>query len=99
MSSRNQYLDADERARAPLLAATLRDSAARIRTGRRDYPRLERDAMRRLRAAGFRPDYVSVRRSGDLAVPERGDRSLRVLAAAWLGRARLIDNLPVRLPR
>ncbi len=99
MSSRNQYLDPAERVHAPLLAATLREVIASVRGGRRDYARLERDAMRRLRNAGFRPDYVAVRRAGDLGAPERGERSLRVLAAAWLGRARLIDNLPLRLSR
>ncbi len=46
-------------------------------------------------AAGLQPDYFTVRRATDLAIPEAGDQDLRVLAAAYLGRARLIDNLPV----
>ncbi|MBM4197238.1 MAG: pantoate--beta-alanine ligase [Gammaproteobacteria bacterium] len=95
MSSRNQYLTPAERSVAPLLAETLRDCAKRIAAGRKDYARLERDAVRRLRAGGFRPDYVAVRTANDLARPGPDDRRLRVLAAAWLGRARLIDNVPV----
>ena len=55
--------------------------------------------MKRLAKAGFAPDYVAIRRSADLGMPQSDDRTLRVLAAAWLGRARLIDNLPVYLPR
>ena len=47
----------------------------------------------RLKDAGFRPDYVSVRAAEDLGPPHDG-APLRVLAAAWLGNARLIDNLP-----
>jgi len=50
-----------------------------------------------LASAGFRPDYVSVRRQEDLAVPQAMDRRLVLLAAAWLGRARLIDNLELEL--
>ena len=45
--------------------------------------------------AGFRPDYVSVRRVADLEPAQAGDRDLVILAAAYLGRARLIDNLRV----
>jgi pantoate--beta-alanine ligase len=48
-----------------------------------------------LRTAGLRPDYLSVRRTLDLAPPQATDRQLRVLAAVYLGTARLIDNLPV----
>jgi pantoate--beta-alanine ligase len=51
--------------------------------------------MRALAAAGFRPDYVSVRRASDLAGPSRTDRDLVVLAAAYLGKARLLDNIRV----
>jgi pantoate--beta-alanine ligase len=45
----------------------------------------------------MRQDYVSIRRQQDLATPGPGDRQLVVLAAAWLGRARLIDNLEAEL--
>ncbi len=90
--------DADEeRTIAPALYATLMASAERLRAGERDYTRLETEAKARLAAAGFRPDYVEVRRAHDLQPPTAQDRELRILAAAWLGRARLIDNLAVAL--
>lgn len=96
-SSRNGYLSPAERATAPLLFQTLRSVAARLREGGRDFRTLESHAHDALRAAGFRPDYVSIRRRVDLALPDEGERELVVLAAAWLGRARLIDNIEVAL--
>jgi pantoate--beta-alanine ligase len=63
-----------------------------------DYDILERSAMDALTRAGFRPDYVSIRRAFDLGAPAAGDAVLRVLAAAWLGPARLIDNLEITVP-
>jgi len=95
MSSRNQYLSADERRKAPMLFATLNDIAVRVSRGetRSDRTSLESEAVRQLETAGFRPDYVSIRRQRDLGVPETGDRKLVILGAAWLGRARLIDNI------
>lgn len=95
MSSRNRYLDASERAAAPQLYRVLCELAARLRAGETDYAALEHAATERLRALGFRPDYVSVRRAADLAAPAPGERALVVLAAAWLGRARLIDHLEI----
>ena len=92
LSSRNGYLTADERARAPALFATLQRLAAAVAAGTEPAV-AERDAIRALTAAGFEPDYVSVRRRLDLALPGADDRALVVLAAARLGRARLIDNL------
>ncbi len=97
LSSRNRYLTADERRRAPLLYASLAELAGRIRQPGADIPTLESRAQQALLDAGFRPDYVSVRRQADLAAATAGDRALVVLAAAWLGRARLIDNLEINL--
>ena len=95
MSSRNGYLTSQERAIAPALYATLSASAQRLRAGERDYQRLADDAKAALAAAGFRPDYFEIRRAGDLKPPSGEDTHLRILAAAWLGKARLIDNLAV----
>lgn len=92
LSSRNQYLAPAERAVAPRLAAVLADVAAAVAAGRRDFGALEAEAVATLAAAGFRPDYVAIRRASDLGEPRPGDGPLVVLAAAWLGRARLIDN-------
>jgi pantoate--beta-alanine ligase len=96
-SSRNAYLDAAQRRVAPRLYATLQDVATAVRSargaGREDLER----ARERLSAAGFRPEYLEVRRRSDLAPAGSGDRELVVLGAAWLGRTRLIDNLEVSL--
>jgi pantoate--beta-alanine ligase len=95
MSSRNGYLSRDERARAPALYETLRFLAAAIRDGARDYAALEREGAKRLRVQGLAPDYITVRRQGDLEPAVPHDILLVILAAAYLGRARLIDNLVV----
>ncbi|OGT89176.1 MAG: pantoate--beta-alanine ligase [Gammaproteobacteria bacterium RIFOXYA12_FULL_61_12] len=95
MSSRNQYLSEDERQRAALLYRVLQGLAEDLKLGEADYPALEREAARRLSEGGFAPDYVSVRRAADLSVPGPEEPDLVVLAAARLGKARLIDNLRV----
>lgn len=95
MSSRNGYLDSRERAIAPELYRVLCAVRTELRAGATDYAELESAAMKRLAAAGFKPDYVSIRRAGDLGEPGAGDTLLRVLAAARLGAARLIDNLEI----
>ncbi|MDG4597429.1 MAG: pantoate--beta-alanine ligase [Candidatus Contendobacter sp.] len=97
LSSRNGYLSAGERAVAPTLYATLRATAERLRAGEGDCAALEIEAKAKLAAAGFQPDYFEIRRPADLRRPLAGDRELRIFAAAWLGRARLIDNLAVTL--
>ena len=97
MSSRNGYLTADERHRAPALARTLQDVAGHLRAGERDFAGLGLAAMQVLNEDGFRTEYVSIRRP-DLSPPSPADRDLIILAAAWLGpRTRLIDNLLVSL--
>jgi pantoate--beta-alanine ligase len=94
MSSRNRYLDAAQRERAPALHRALTRLRDELRSGAKDFARLTRAAAAELEAAGFNPDYVEIRRRGDLAAPSGSrDESLVVLGAAWLGRARLIDNL------
>jgi pantoate--beta-alanine ligase len=97
MSSRNRYLDAAQRRQAPELHAALERVRAAVRSGENGFAELERRAVDELVRAGFKPDYVEVRRAADLAKPTPNDRSddLVVLGAAWLGRARLIDNVRV----
>ena len=97
MSSRNMYLTHAERARATTLYATLQATAARLRDRGHDIPLLEAEGEQALQATGFRPDYYSIRRSADLQTPSAGGNDLVVLAAAWLGCARLIDNVEVTL--
>jgi pantoate--beta-alanine ligase len=93
MSSRNAYLDAAERARAPALYAALRRAAETLRGGAGEFVSVQQTGMDDIRSAGLVPDYFEVRRQDDLAVPRAADRRLVVLAAARVGRARLIDNV------
>ena len=94
MSSRNQYLSEAERRLAPRLFQALQQMAARVRVGEADYTALGREAMDTLAAAGFKPEYVEVLDADNLEAPAEG-RPRVVLAAAWLGKTRLIDNLLV----
>jgi pantoate--beta-alanine ligase len=95
MSSRNQYLDDEQRAVAPLLHQAISDAAATLKVGGRNYEVMEADARQALEAAGFIVDYVAVRRADDLSMPGSNCDEFVVLAAATLGKARLIDNVVV----
>jgi pantoate--beta-alanine ligase len=97
MSSRNQYLTDEERGRAPVIHQALLAAVDRLRAGDRDLAAIERRGIETLDKAGFRPDYFSVRRADDLSNPLPDTQHLVVLAAARLGRARLIDNLQLRV--
>ena len=97
MSSRNNYLQPQERATAPELYRQLCRVKAQVEGGATGFADLEAAAREALTAAGFRPDYVSIRRAADLGEPGGGDSALRVLAAAWLGAARLIDNIGISI--
>ena len=93
MSSRNQYLTADERRTAPQLYAALSRAVKRLAAGERDFAALERAELETIARAGFRPDYFTVRDAKTLVPPSAGSQHLVVLVAARLGKARLIDNL------
>jgi pantoate--beta-alanine ligase len=99
LSSRNAYLSAEERAEAPALFRSLNEVANEVRSGHLDIFELERKAMAKLAARGWKPDYVSIRKRADLQPPSAGDlaqgEKLVVLAAARLGITRLIDNLEI----
>ena len=98
MSSRNRYLSTSERRTAPKLHGELQRVREALLDGERDLRAVETQASRALQDAGFDPEYVEVRRAGDLSRPnglESADDDLIVLAAAWLGKARLIDNLRI----
>jgi pantoate--beta-alanine ligase len=95
LSSRNGYLSPDERKEAPRLYRTLTRARDEIAAGARDYQRLESDATAELASHGWAPDYIAVRRQADLRPPDHGERRLVVLAAARLGKTRLIDNIEV----
>ncbi len=93
MSSRNQYLTDSEMLTAPLLYATLEGVREKLLAGGVDIRALETEAKKQLTAAGFQPDYFSVRRAVDLSEAEKSPGNLVIMAAAILGKARLIDNV------
>jgi pantoate--beta-alanine ligase len=95
LSSRNAYLDSDARARAGVLYVSMRTVTVRIGAGEPPDAALA-DGRRALEAAGFSVDYLEIRNAETLsAVKEFGAEPLRLLAAARLGKVRLIDNMPV----
>jgi pantoate--beta-alanine ligase len=98
MSSRNGYLSADERKEAVRMSKVLKVVREAVAGGRRDFADLEKAAKEELAANGWKPDYVAVRRRADLGTPGADDRELVTLAAAWLGKTRLIDNLEIEHP-
>ena len=97
LSSRNAYLNPQDHHLAPQLYATLSALRNRIMEAGMLPPGAETQATQTLANAGFRPEYVSVRRQADLALPGPEDRQWVILAAAWLERTRLIDNIELDL--
>jgi len=95
LSSRNSYLTTGERQEAPRLYRLLGKSRQELLNGAVDYQRIELDVMADLAHHGWKPDYVAVRRQSDLLPPVNGEKKLVVLAAARLGKTRLIDNVEV----
>ena len=95
MSSRNSYLTDEERAVAPELYKALQAIGKELQDGKRDFAGLEETASRELAGKGFEPEYIAIRRAQNLDDPDRDCDELVVLAAAGLGKARLIDNIVV----
>lgn len=93
ISSRNQYLTKEERSIAPLLKAELDNISIRLRNGETDYGVVETESKSNLSRVGFDVDYIAIRDSHRLCTPDEETKSLRILAAAYLGRTRLIDNI------
>jgi pantoate--beta-alanine ligase len=94
MSSRNRYLSATERKQAAAIYQALSLASGKIRAGI-DPQTASRSATRALTTQGFKVDYVTARHAETLAVPEDRNDPLRLIAAAWLGKTRLIDNIAV----
>ena len=99
LSSRNMYLSPEERAEAPRLYRILTQVAEEVRNGQRNMAALEQEAMAQLRANGWQPDYISIRKRSNLQMVTEAEliqgEELVVLAAAKLGITRLIDNLEI----
>jgi len=94
LSSRNQYLSSEEREKAPVLFGALSQIGAELKRGRRDFAALIAQGTDQLRAARFAPQYLEIR-AKDLSEPTDNTRDFVVIAAAYLGPTRLIDNLQI----
>jgi pantoate--beta-alanine ligase len=92
MSSRNGYLTAQEKINAAALKQALDDMAASIKQGV-DLDTATQTAQQSLLAAGFAPDYLELRNAYNLKPATDEDKELVIVAAAYIGKARLIDNL------
>ncbi len=97
LSSRNGYLSAEELQQAAQLYQQLQAIAADIIQGRRDFDVLEQTATAALNQLGWRVDYIEIRQANTLQKAQCTDQEIVILAAAVLGRTRLIDNLEVNL--
>jgi len=97
LSSRNQYLKDEERTEAVFLYQMLTGVRQAILKGEKDFGRLQVQGLDALVSRGWRAEYVEIRSQSNLAKPRMEERNLVILAAAWLGKTRLIDNLEVFL--
>ena len=97
LSSRNGYLDPAEREEAPELYRMLQEMAAAIHAGARNYVEMQQHAMDRLTARGWQPDYIHIVDQQRLLPAAPAEQALVILAAARLGRTRLIDNIEITL--
>ena len=95
LSSRNGYLTPEQRAIAPKLYQLLQQLRASILAGNHNYRALEQQTKTELTQAGFTPDYIDISDQSDLTLASDAGQKKVILAAAWLGTTRLIDNLEV----
>jgi pantoate--beta-alanine ligase len=93
MSSRNGYLSPGELRIAPQLYQALCTARDEILSGDKPYETIENEAKSSLKQVGFMPEYVSVSKPGNLLKANKQDTDFVILAAASLGRTRLIDNV------
>ena len=98
MSSRNTYLSAEQKQQASILYQTIQTFAQQVIEGRRDFGKLISEHKTTLAAAGFKPDYLEIRDANNLLHPSHEDTELVILAAAFMGKTRLIDNIQFSLP-
>jgi pantoate--beta-alanine ligase len=99
MSSRNAYLDPEQRERATAISRALRAAEQAARQGETSSDALVGAAMTELRNAGIEPEYVEARSAEDLSpIAELNGRPVLLAVAARVGRARLIDNVVITPP-
>lgn len=97
MSSRNAYLDVDEREAAATIYRVLQQAEQDLLGGRQDYAEVEKEATRRLARTVGDVEYLAIRQADDLASPQPTSGRLVLLAAARVGKVRLIDNIVIDL--
>jgi len=99
MSSRNNYLsDIERNTIAPSLYKEILGLKKAISIeGAKDYSALQKESSNQLSKKGFRTDYIEIRNAYDLSIAKSNDKELVILASAWLGKARLIDNLRISI--
>lgn len=95
LSSRNRYLNSEERAEAARLFQVLSKIKQEIETGNRNFKKLQDTARETLVSRGWNVDYIALRQGDTLAPVQVNDRDQIVLGAAKLGTTRLIDNLEI----
>ena len=94
MSSRNNYLNSYQREQqAPIIYQVLNDTKTQILAGNRDYQALERNAIERINGAGLTSDFFNIQNGTDLSDADKDSTEIVILVAAFLDKARLIDNL------
>ncbi|MFU0967580.1 pantoate--beta-alanine ligase [Kluyvera ascorbata] len=97
LSSRNGYLTADQRKIAPGLYKVLSSVADKLKAGERDQDEIITLAEQALNEKGFRADDIQIRDADTLLELTENSKRAVILMAAWLGKARLIDNQSVEL--
>jgi pantoate--beta-alanine ligase len=97
MSSRNGYLTDTQKHQASILYATLMEAASALKSGEKNYLAIEETAKTRLSQHGLKPDYFSIAQKHTLQLAKPNDTEFVILAAAFLGSVRLIDNIQVGL--
>lgn len=97
MSSRNGYLTPDERQQAAHMPKALSSIVEALKAGQKNFDKLCQNARDYLLAQGFSPDYVEIYNGTTLKPAQAEDDQLVVLGAAFLGNARLIDNMSVQV--
>ena len=97
LSSRNRYLSVNERKIAPKIYLSLQKASEIIHKGVTNFNNAKQELIVELEQFGMKVEYFELRRAADLALPRKGEKSFVILAAVWLGKARLIDNITVEL--
>lgn len=97
MSSRNGYLSNEQKDSATALFKVLNNCAEQLKSGNTDFATLEETAKQSLQQAGLKPDYFSIAQRDTLKAATLDDNKFVILAAAYLGSVRLIDNLQVEV--